>query len=155
MQMKGRLHWNYSTVLTWSLMNLIFASTWSLVVSTMLIYFSSPLSLKTCMITQQSPFVSKLCYHIWLNTPYQWVNHAPHISRSINWKLVAWIYWSFEIYMSSMNVHIHSAVKLSSHVLNIFLLHICTFQSLMFHSMKITYGSNSAVVSHISNVTSS
>lgn len=155
MQMKGRLQWNYSTVLTWSLMNLIFASTWSLVVSTILISFSSPLSLKTCMITQQSLFVSKLSYHIWLNTPYQWVNHAAHISRSINWKLVTWIYWSIAIYMSSMNVHTHGVVKLSSHVLNIFLLHICTFQSLMFHSMKIAYGSNSAVVSHISNVTSS
>jgi len=153
--MKGRLQWNYSTVLTWSLMNLIFASTWFLVVSTILISFSSPLSLKTCMITQQSLFVSKLCYHICLNTLYQWVNHAPHISRSIHWKLVVWIYWSIEIYMSGMNVHIHGAVKLSSHVLNIFLLHICTSQSLMFHSMKITYGSNSAVVPHISNVTSS
>jgi len=137
--MKGRLRWNYSTVLTWSLMNLIFASTWSLVVSTILISFSSPLNLKTCMITQQSLFVSKLCYHIWLCTPYKWVNHAPHISRSINWKLVAWIYWSIEIYMSSMNVHIHSVVKLSGHGLSIFLLHICTFQSLMFHSMKIKY----------------
>jgi hypothetical protein len=134
-------------------MNLIFASTWSLVVSTILISFSSPLSLKTCMITQQSLFVSKLCYSIWLNTLYQWVNRAPHISISINWKSVAWIYWSVEIYMSNMNVHMHGAVKLSDHVLNIFLLHICIFQSLMFHAMKMTYGSNSAVVSHTSDVT--
>jgi len=139
MQMKIRLQWNYSTALTWSLMNLIFASTWSLVVSTILTSFSSPLSLKTCMITQQSLFVSKLCYCILLNTPYQWVNHAPHVSRSINWKLVAWIYWSIEIYTLSMNAHIHGVVKLSGHVLSIFLLHICTFQSLMFHSMKIKY----------------
>lgn len=139
MQMKARLQWKYSTALTWSLMNLIFASTWSLVVSTILTSFSSPLSLKTYMITQQSLFVSKLCYRIWKITPYQWINHAPHVSRSINWKLVAWIYWSIEIYMSSMNVHIHGVVKLSSHVLSIFLLHISTFQSLMFHSMKIKY----------------
>jgi len=55
--------------------------------------------------------------------------------------------------MSSMNVHMHGAVKLSDHILNIFLLHICTFQSLMFHTKKMTYGSNSAVVSHISDVT--